>query len=133
MQVTPELIQEARESEVSAVMDMMKALNPSPGSEPSPNDVFEQAKKTLLTHGLFARVGDGGIEITTKGQILLSIMMARTDSISEFVIALGMSVEDTTTILSDIQNKTNADSIIDKLMDRIGSGQPGLMVNLLAF
>lgn len=133
MKPTQELVEQARESEVKAVMETMKALDPIPGEEPDATIVFEQSAKSLFNQDLVRKIDNGGVEITTKGQIVLSIMMARTESISEFIMTLNMGAEDTMKSLSDVENRTNTGPLIDRLMDHIGSGQPGLLVNLFSF
>lgn len=132
MEIGIELVEQAKESEMKAVMETMKAIDPVPGVEPDADVIFEHCKKALVNHGLVEEV-ENGVKITTSGQIVLSLMMARQDAISEFIVTLNMDRETTIETLDSVHNKTNPEFVIDKLLDHIGSGQPGLLVNMFSF
>ena len=134
MSVDKELLAQARASEVKAVIETMKELNPEPGEEPCPELVFDTCKKALLGQGLINRIEEAGtIEITLKGQVLLSLMVARLDAVSDFIMTLNMSAEDTTKTLDDVGDLVGVEFAVDRMMKHVGGGQPGLLINFFSF
>lgn len=126
------IVQEVRQTEVKVLMEVMKTLDPNPGEDPDSSEIFNISKDSMLSHGLIEKVNDK-IGITLRGQVLLSIIMARTNSVSDFVMSLGMSAQDTTETITDLQNHTNIETVMDRLIGHVGSGQPGLLVNIFSF
>jgi hypothetical protein len=134
MTVDKELLDQARASEVKAVIETMRVLDPEPGEEPSPELIFSASKKVLTEQGLLNSIPESAsIEITLKGQVLLSLMMARIESVSDFIMTLNMSAEDTTKTLDDVCNLMGVDAAISRMMKHIGGGQPGLLINFFSF
>lgn len=134
MSVDKELLEQAQASEVRAVIETMRVLDPEPGEDPSPELIFSASKKVLTEQGLLNSIPESAsIEITLKGQVLLSLMMARIESVSDFILTLNMSAEDTTKTLDDVCNLMGVEVAIDRMMKHIGGGQPGLLINFFSF
>lgn len=134
MGVDKDILEQARASEVKAVMEVMKTLDPEPGEEPSSDLIFDACKDALQNNGLISFVKENQtVGITDKGQVLLSLMMARLEAALDFIVSLNMSAEDTTRTLEDISSLSGVGPAINRIMGHIGGGQPGLLINFFSF
>jgi hypothetical protein len=127
-----ELVYEVTQNEVKAVADIVKVLDPAPGKPVDTELLFSEAQKALNKFK-FLETSEEGIAITLEGQILLSLIMARTESVIDFVTTLNLTPIEMTEIIKGLSDESRIGESVMKIMDKFNSGQPGLLVNVFAF
>lgn len=133
---SPKLVSEARDHELSAVQEVVAKLDPQPNKEVDTDMLFKESENAMVKYG-FIEKGDGTVGITEKGQILLSILFARTQALSEFVLHVDMPPQDMKKIISSLSDKELSEkgiaTAVLTLLKHTKSGQPGLLLNFFSF